>query len=242
VKGWRARIGFLVPPGNPTVEPEMAELTPPGVSLHFTRMSAEGPAGTHAGQEERNRSQVESIPACVRLLSMVAPGVIVLAHTATSYTLGEAREAALVAEMEALGNARFITAFGSVLAAFEALGVRRIAYATPYSADMTAQGKAHLEKCGVNVVKAGHLDNVRNIYQETSERAYAIARQVDRSDAEAIFLSGVGMPTLDALQVLEDDTGKPVISAASAMMWHALRTAGVRHQFSGYGRLLRGDF
>ena len=242
MKGWRARIGFLVPPGNPTVEPEMAELTPPGVSLHFTRMSAEGPAGTHAGQEERNRSQVESIPACVRLLSMVGPGVIVLAHTATSYTLGEAREAALVAEMEALGNARFITAFGGVLAALKALGVRRIAYATPYSAEMTTRGRLHLEKCGVNVVSSGHLDNVRNIYEENSERAYAIARQVDHPDAEAIFLSGVGMPTLDALQVLEDDTGKPVISAASAMMWHALRTAGIRHQFSGYGRLLSGDF
>jgi maleate isomerase len=242
MKGWRARIGFLVPPGNPTVEPEMAELTPPGVSLHFTRMSAEGPAGTHAGQEERNRSQVESIPACVRLLSMVGPSVIVLAHTATSYTLGEAREAALVTAMEALGNARFVTAFGGVLAAFKALGVRRIAYATPYSADMTALGRLHLEKCGVTVVNSGHLDNVRNIYEENSERAYAIARQVDRPDAEAIFLSGVGMPTLDALQVLEDDTGKPVISAASAMMWHALRTAGIRHQFSGYGRLLSGDF
>jgi maleate cis-trans isomerase len=242
MKGWRARIGFLVPPGNPTVEPEMAELTPPGVSLHFTRMSAEGPAGTHAGQEERNRSQVESIPACVRLLSMVGPGVIVLAHTATSYTLGEAREAALVTEMEALGNARFITAFGGVLAAFKALGVRRIAYATPYSAEMTARGRLHLEKCGVHVVNSGHLANVQNIYEENSERAYAIARQVDRPDAEAIFLSGVGMPTLDALQVLEDDTGKPVISAASAMMWHALRTAGIRHQFSGYGRLLSDDF
>jgi maleate isomerase len=242
MKGWRARIGFLVPPGNPTVEPEMAELTPPGVSLHFTRMSAEGPAGTHAGQEERNRSQVESIPACVRLLAMVSPSVIVLAHTATSYTLGEAREAALVTQMEALGNARFVTAFGGVLAALKALGVRRIAYATPYSAEMTALGKRHLEKCGVNVVNSGHLDNVRNIYQENSERAYAIARQVDRADAEAIFLSGVGMPTLDALQVLEDDSGKPVISAASAMMWHALRTAGIRHRFSGYGRLLSGDF
>jgi maleate isomerase len=242
MKGWRARIGFLVPPGNPTVEPEMAELTPPGVSLHFTRMSAEGPAGTHAGQEQRNRSQVESIPACVRLLAMVSPSVVVLAHTATSYTLGEAREAALVTQMEALGNARFVTAFGGVLAALKALGVRRIAYATPYSAEMTALGKRHLEKCGVNVVNSGHLDNVRNIYQENSERAYAIARQVDRADAEAIFLSGVGMPTLDALQVLEDDTGKPVISAASAMMWHALRTAGIRHRFSGYGRLLSGDF
>ena len=242
MKGWRTRIGFLVPPGNPTVEPEMAELTPPGVSLHFTRMSAEGPAGTHTGQEERNRSQVESIPACVRLLAMVSPSVIVLAHTATSYTLGEGREAALVGEMEAISNARFVTAFGSVLAALNALGVRRIAYATPYSADMTAQGKRHLQTCGVNVVSAGHLSHVRNIYEETSERAYAIARQVDHPDAEAIFLSGVGMPTLDALQLLEDDTGKPVISAASAMMWNALRTAGIHHKMPGFGRLLSGDF
>jgi maleate cis-trans isomerase len=111
MKGWRTRIGFLVPPGNPTVEPEMTELTPSGVSLHFTRMHAEGPAGTHSGQEQRNQTQVESIPACVRLLAMVSPSVIAMAHTATSYTLGVAKEAALVAEMEAISNARFITAF-----------------------------------------------------------------------------------------------------------------------------------
>jgi maleate isomerase len=240
MKGWRTRIGFMVPPGNPTVEPEMAALTPPGVSVHFTRMHAEGAAGTHAGQEERNLSQVASIPSCVRLLAMVSPSVIVMAHTATNYTLGEDRVAALVAEMETLGKARFITAFGSALAAFSALGVRRIAYATPYSADLTAQGKRHLESCGISVVSSGHLANVRNIYEENDERAYTIGRQVDHPEAEAIFLSGVGMPTLDALKPLEDDTGKPVISAASAMMWHALRTAGVKFGFEGYGKLLSG--
>jgi maleate cis-trans isomerase len=240
MKGWRARIGFLVPPGNPILEPEMMELAPSGVSLHFTRMHAEGPAGTHTGQEERNRSQVESLPACVKLLAMVSPAVIAMAHTATSYTLGERREAELVAEMEALSGARFITAFGSVLAAFSYLGVRRVAYATPYSAEMTAQGRQHLETCGLTVVSSGHLANVRNIYEETSERAYAIARQVDRADADVIFLSGVGMPTLGALKPLEEDTGKPVISAASAMMWHALRTAGVGCSIKGYGRLLEG--
>lgn len=240
MKGWRARLGFLVPPGNPTVEPEMMELAPPGVTLHFTRMSADGPAGTHSGQEERNLSQVASIPACVRLLAMVSPRVIVMAHTATSYTLGQAQEAELVARMEAAGGARFITAFGSVLEAFAHLGVRRIAYATPYSAEMTSLGRHHLERCNIEVVSSGHLADVRNIYQENSERAYAIARQVDHPDADAVFLSGVGMPTLDALQPLEDDLGKPVVSAASAMMWNALRTAGVHFSIKGYGRLLEG--
>src|SRR6202012_5024639 len=171
-------------------------------------------------------------------LAMVRPSVIVLAHTATSYTLGSPREAQLVAEMEKISGGRFITAFGSVLAALKHLGVGRVAYATPYSAEMTARGAQHLTQCGIDVVNSGHLADVRNIYEENSERAYMIARQVDRPEAEAIFLSGVGMPTLDALNVLEEDTGKPVISAASAMMWHALRTAGVQHRFSGYGRLL----
>jgi maleate cis-trans isomerase len=216
----------------------MAELTPPGVSLHFTRMMANGPAGTHTGQEDRNLSQVESIPACVELLAMVSPRVIVMAHTATSYTLGQDREAELVARMEKLSGARFITAFGSVLAALEQLGVRRIAYATPYSEEMTLQGKRHLESHRVEVVSHGQLSNVRNIYEENTERAYAIGRQVDCPQAEAIFLSGVGMPTLGALQALEDDTGKPVISAASAMMWNALKVAGIRHGRAGYGRLL----
>jgi maleate isomerase len=240
MKGWRARIGFLVPPGNPTVEPEMMQLAPDGVSLHFTRMHAEGPAGTHTGQEERNLSQVASVPDCVKLLAMVSPRVIVMAHTATSYTLGQTREAELVAQMEALSGARFITAFGSVLEAFAHLGSRRIAYATPYSAEMTARGRQHIETCGLEVVSSGHLEGVRNIYEENSERAYTIARQVDHPDADVIFLSGVGMPTLDALKPLEEDTGKPVVSAASAMMWHALRTAGVRSSIKGFGRLLEG--
>jgi len=237
MRGWRARIGFLVPPGNPTVEPEMMALAPPGVSLHFTRMTAGGAAGTHEGQEERNLSQVASVPDAVRLLAMVSPGVIAMAHTATSYTLGRGREAALVAEMEALSAARFITAFGSTLAALEFLGCRRIAYATPYSEALTLQGKRHLEMHGVEVVSHGALTGVRNIYEETDARAYAIARAVDRPEAEAVFLSGVGMPTLDAIQALEDDLGKPVVSAASATMWNALRIVGVRHARAGYGRL-----
>ncbi len=235
--GWRARIGFLVPPGNPTVEPEMTELAPEGVSVHFSRMSASGAVGTHGGQEERNRSQIASLDDATRLLAMVSPRVIVMAHTATSYTLGREAEAALIRQQEAASGTRFITAFGSVLDALASLGVRRIAYATPYDAELTDRGRAHLALHGFDVVGVARLEGVRNIYEETAERAYGVGRQADRPEAEAIFLSGTGMPTLAMLQVLEDDLGKPVISAASAMMWNALRVAGVSSKRQGYGRL-----
>jgi maleate cis-trans isomerase len=236
------RIGFLVPPGNPTVEVEMIALSetmrPPQVSVHFTRMVAQGAAGSHHGQEERNRSQIAHLPENVALLAMVAPKVIVLAHTATSYTLGKKGEAELVARMQRKTGIPFITAFGSVLAALAHLGVRRVALGTPYDADATAKSKANLEAHGIEVASVGRLDNVKNIYDETAERAYGLARQVDVPQAEGVFLSGVGMPTLATLEKMERDLGKPVVSAAAAMMWNALRLAGVSDPIPGFGRLL----
>ncbi|HMD62830.1 MAG TPA: hypothetical protein VKF83_02505 [Stellaceae bacterium] len=236
--GWRARLGFLLPPGNPTVEPEMIALAPEGVSVHFHRMTARGATGSLAGQDERNRMMTDNIDGSIELLAMVNPDVIVLAHTATSYSLGRKGEADLLARLERSTGKRVITAFGSVLRALERLNVRRLALGTPYSAETTLQGKAHLEAHGLEVVNFANLQGVTNIYDETAERAYGLARLVDREDAETVFLSGTGMPTLPALELLEQDLGKPVISSASAMMWHALRLAGVRQLVPGYGRLL----
>ena len=236
--GWRARLGFLVPPGNPTVEAEMMRLAPAGVSLHFHRMVARGTPGALDGQSERNRMMIDNLDGSVELLAMVQPDVIVLAHTATSYELGREREAGLIARLEASSGTRIITAFGSVAQALARLGIRRLALGAPYSAETTLQGKAHLEASGFEVVKFDNLKGVRNIYDETAERAYGLARTVDAADAEAVFLSGTGIPTLSVLELLEADLGKPVISSASAMMWHALRLAGIGQPIPGYGRLL----
>jgi maleate cis-trans isomerase len=239
--GWRARLGFLLPPGNPTVEGEMIALAPAGVSVHFHRMTARGTPGALDGQDERNRSMIDSLDDCVEMLAMVKPEIIVVAHTATSYHLGREQEAALLSRLTEASGVRVVTAFGSVVAALERLGVRRLALGAPYSAETTAQGKAHLETHGFAVVCAENLQGVTNIYDETAERAYRLARSVDRPEAEAVFLSGTGMPTLPALDALEHDLGKPVISSASAMMWHALRCCGIRQPIPGYGRLLMLD-
>ena len=238
--GWRARLGFLIPPGSPTTEPEIGKMTPPGVSAHFTRMVAHGVAGSLEGQEERNRTQIAHLDENIALLSMVKPSVITLAHTATSYTLGRLAEQDLVTRIEGATGIPFITAFGSVVAALRHLGISRVAVGTPYSEASTLQCKANLEAYGFEVVSCARLEGETNIYDETAERAYRLARQVDIADAQAVFLSGVGMPTIDILEVLERDIGKPAISSASAMMWNALRVAGVNASVTGYGRLLQG--
>lgn len=237
--GWRARIGFLVPPGNPTVEPEMMQMAPSGVSVHFTRMIAEGATGAHAGLEERSRMQIAHLEENVKLIALVKPDAIVMAHAAMSYTMGRQAEAELVARLEKSSGIPFLTAFASVVRALEHLGIKRVALGTPYDMNSTKKGKALLEEHGIEVVSYGVLENVGNIYDETPERAYRLARQVDVPAAQAVFLSGLGMPTIDVLERLECDLGKPALSGASAIMWNALRVARIGAPVPGYGRLLR---
>ncbi len=232
------RIGFLVPPGNPTCEPEMMRLAPPGVTVHFNRMVASGATGSHVGQEERNRQQLAHLEDTVALLALVKPAVIVMGHTASSYTLGQAAEKELVERIQKKTGIPFLTAFGSVLKALERLEVKRVALGAPYAYDSMMKSKAYLELHGLQVPGYGVLENVVNIYDETPERAYGLGRKVDTPDSQAIFLTGVGMPTIDILARLEKDAGKPAISSSSAMMWDALRTAGVQDKIEGYGKLL----
>jgi maleate isomerase len=223
------------------VEVEMVALAPASVSVHFTRMVAHGEVGAHAGLEERSRQQVEHIGESVRLLAMVKPKVIVLAHTATSALLGREGEAALVARMEREHKVKFVTAFQCVFAALARLGIGRVALGAPYDAAATLKSKAFLEANGIGVVSHGNLENVRNIYDETAARARALARRIDAPAAQAVYLSGLGMPTIAEIEAMERDLGKPVVSAAVAMMWHALRVAGHTTPIRGFGRLLAGE-
>src|SRR5687768_15574114 len=234
--GWRARLGFLIPPGTPTVEREMYKLAPEGVSVHFARMVARGPVGTLQNLQQRAASQLEHMQETVELLASVEPDVMVLAHTATSYVLGRDGDAKLARRMQELTGIAFISALGSAVAAFEALGVRRVAVGTPYDQALTLRGKAVLEEYGIDVVHAECLPDVTNIFEETPRRVYGLIKSANRAEAEAVFISGVGLPTLPVLGAAETDLGKPVLSSACAMMWNALRTARIGTPVPGHGR------
>ncbi|MBI1734035.1 MAG: hypothetical protein HYR51_02570, partial [Candidatus Rokubacteria bacterium] len=140
------RIGVLVPPGNPTVEPEFYRMAPAGVTVHFARLGAgdtPGIAGAAAGMEARTRAYLDTLPAVARTLAEVMPAVVVLGQTATSYVVGFAGEPALGDGLAALTGAKAVTAAGAVFAGLQQLGVRKLALATPYPASISALGKTY---------------------------------------------------------------------------------------------------
>jgi maleate isomerase len=233
------RIGVLVPAGNPTVEPELYRMAPRSVTLHFARLEApEGTPGALAGLEHRLVAYLQSLPTVLPTLAAVRPSVVVLAHTSVSYATGFDDEPALIERMSKLAGCPAVTASRAILAAFAHLGVRRIALATPYSEAVEALGARYWKAAGIDVVAHRRLDGVTNIYEETESRALALGRQTDTSGAEALLISGTGLPTAGILQQLEDEIGKPVVTGQTAVLWQALRICNVTAKVSGYGRLV----
>ena len=240
--GWRARIGVLVPPGNPTVEPEFYQMAPEGVTIHCARLQgfrAASTPGAAEGMAARTLAYLDELHGPAKTLGSVSPSVVILAHTASSYATGFANESQLIERLASLTGTTAITAARAVLAGLQHLGVKKLALGTPYPETISAQGRVFWEAAGFNIVGYHRLADVQNIYAENEERAYQLARQANTPDAEAVLLSGTGLPTVRVLDTLEQDLKKPVLSSNQASLWLALRLAGVRQAITGFGSLLR---
>ena len=238
----RARIGVLVPPGNPTVEPELYRMAPAGVSVHFARLQAppsDGPPGAAGGMEERTRAYRKGLDGPAQALGEVRPAIVLLAHTASSYALGWGREQPLVDRIASLCRAPALLAAQAVRSALHHLGVTRLALGTPYPESISRQGRVYWEAAGFQIVGYHRLAGVTDIYTESEERAAELAREADAPEAQAVLISGTGLPTVGALERLERELGKPVISSNQACLWRALRLAGVSEPVTGFRRLLR---
>ena len=131
-----------------------------------------------------------------------------------------------------------------MLEALAPLVALQVAVATPYIRSVNETERRFLEQAGLEVVsidgmEIGHTPtDRRTIAHQPPSRTYALARAVDRPEAEALFISCTNLPTLEIIGPLERDLGKPVLTSNTATLWAALRRAGVGERISGYGRLL----
>ena len=70
-----------------------------------------------------------------------------------------------------------------------------------------------------------------------------IINDLDHSEADVVVLSAcVQMPSLEAVQQVQDAIGKPVITAAIATTYQMLKTLGLRTYVPNAGELLSGKY
>jgi len=233
------RLGVLVPSGNPTIEPELYRMAPRGLTIHFARLeSLAGEPGAADGMERRTLGYLDSVPAAIQSMEALRLGVVVLAHTAVSYLSGFTAEPALLERIAKLSGTRPLTAATAITEALRHLGARRIALATPYPEVIARAGRAYWTAAGFEIVAHRGLEGVTNIYEETEERAYTLGRAAAAPDADAVLISGTGLPTAGVVERLERDLGTPVVTSQTAMLWRALRLLDMNVPVTGYGRLL----
>ena len=68
-------------------------------------------------------------------------------------------------------------------------------------------------------------------------------KRLDVGQADAVVLSAcVQMPSLPAIQLVEDRLGKPVLSAAVATVYRILKTLDLKAEVPRAGHLLSGKF
>lgn len=234
--GW---AGIGTPQANPTVEAEFRRLLPDDVEMVVTRLQ-----GSATSSEQRLMDYLVGLDGALAAYDVLQPDVFGFACTGSSYLLGAAREAEIVAASAARFGYPVITAAQAVLASLKALGASRIAVLAPYPQNIIDASVAFWEAAGLTVTAAKRIDigsaDTRRIYGLSSKDAALALAELPTANADAVLLSGTGMPTLAATRDLGPGMGKPLLSSNYCLAWAVLREMGNRREPWGHqGATLR---
>ncbi|CAH0282847.1 hypothetical protein [Roseomonas sp. CECT 9278] len=233
--GDRARIGFLVPSGNAVSEPELHAMMPAGVAALVTRLELRG-----SSQPELMRMLDDLEPAS-RLVAHARPDLVAFHCTAVS-TFAPAMADDILRRMTAATGLPATATAEGILAAFAALGARRILLVTPYIAEVHAREIAFLAAHGITVVGGSMLGLNTNAEMAVLPPARIIdqvrAAAAASPGAEACFISCTAIRSASLIAPLEAELRMPVVTSNQIMAWHALRRCGIADAVPGFGRLM----
>lgn len=243
--GWRGRIGVIIPATNATFEPECYRMAPEGVSFHFSRMAL-SELSAEALQEMGTFTREKG-----RELEAAGVDVIVFGCTSGSFAGGKGHDGKIIREIQEETGIPALATSTAVLKALKRLEIQRMAVASPYSEELNARLKNFFEAHGLNVTAIRGLGFVKKTAQfplasrpvslpnlQPPEVAYKLARFVNGPEAQGILISCTNFRTIDIIEKLETDLGKPVVTSVQATVWAALRQIGVGEALPEWGRLL----
>lgn len=231
--GWRRRLGMILPSGNVAAEPQFAAMLPEGVGLHTTRLKLTG------SSDQELLGMAEHVEDAASLLADAGVDLILFHCTAVS-TWNPEMDAKLLDRITAVSGGVPATATSRALvAALEALQAKRIVLVSPYIDAINDRECAFLASHGVGVLSAAGLDIelAQDMISVEPEQWYRLVRSKANSEADAYFISCTAVRSLEAVDMLEHDLERPVITSNTVAVWHSLRQLGIRDRIEGCGKL-----
>lgn len=228
------RIGVIVPSSNTTMERELWEMLPSGYSLHAARMRMQ-----RVTPEELVRMDADSVRAAEELadarVAAIAYGCTIAIMCREPGYEREAQE-----RLERAAGVPVILSATAVLEAMRALGLRRVAVATPYLDAVAALEIAFLKQYGVDVVDNKNLNIADNVAvgEQPEEVTYELVRRLDLARADGVLISCAQLPSAGVIERLERELDRPVLSTNTATLWALFRRLQRPTRIPGYGRLL----
>lgn len=241
------RIGLIVPSSNTTMEtelPAMFEARAAQTGERFTWHSARAQM-SHVTPEELDR-MVKASDVAAQSLADAPIDAIAYACLVAVMCRGAGAHCAVEEQLTTALRDRprqppIISSAGALVSTLNELGAKRIALVTPYMRPLAEQVADYLRAEGFEISEMVALEVADNVQvgQLDPENLIGIAQGLDLTDVDVVVLSAcVQMPSLPAVQRVEDLIGVPVITAATATARALLQSLGLPPEVPNAGRAL----
>ncbi|MFC1814643.1 hypothetical protein ACFL0M_01625 [Thermodesulfobacteriota bacterium] len=238
--GWRARIGMLNPTIIDSTFPyEFYKVAPPGVMLLSRNLSV-----TDVRVQADLDASLAVMETAVKELTSAGADLIVGSGIPVLLSEGPDGLKKILKLLEDLSGLPAISTLSSAVEAFQKLEVTRIAIATAYGKAELGENLADFLKgqgfeiAGLSTIDTG-LTSIEK-HKLDFGFVYRYGKKVFRkaNKPQALYFPSAAWPTVEYVELLEEDIGAPVVGSALAGIWNSLRVLGIHEPIRNYGQLL----
>ena len=232
--GARCKIGVIVPSLNNTLEPEFNRMVPADVAVYATRLRLE------RGVPDDLRAMADLTEQAGELLRHADVDCIAYCCTTGSLIDGVDWDEELAARLGKATELPVTTTASAAIKAMRSLGQKTVLVATPYIDEVNKIERSYIEACGIRVNSITGLqftrgEELHSLDQDTA-REFCRAAMVDGADG--LFISCTDFASIDFIEELERDLGKPVVTSNTATLWMVLSLIKLDQPIEGFGQLL----
>jgi maleate isomerase len=216
---WLAKLGVLVPSTNNMLERDAHIVLPRTVTAHFSRMKyARADADPLAALSRH-------APEAALLLADAQVDVIAFGCTTGSLLGGLGYDLKIISLIEDACGIPTTTTASALIDALHHVGARRIALVTPYVPQLNERVVAFLgaNDIAVDGVTAFGISDPGGIPKVTPVEIAEAARTVNSDRVDAVFLSCTALRGIEAIDLLGNELGKPVLSSNQVTYWKLLQ-------------------